>query len=296
MLDGLRREGHAAQHEDSTRLEEGRSMGNCTMTEPVGPGLMCAALNEDATFIFPQSDNYWCPSVTVGEGLYEPEIDWLMQRASDKPYAMLDCGANLGYWSVLASSAPYGRHAVVAIEASRANCELLRRNAEANGERFSILHRAVYSQSTQLVRLYGHRHYGKSLLPDWHPDGEGQVEEVETITIDDAADRYFPGRRYPLLLKIDVEGSEIEAIRGARKAADEGALIIYEDHGKDPGHRISRFVLALDGVEVWSLGAGKRPISIRTAEQVAAVKTDPRNGYNFFAYRRSSPWSSIFTQ
>ena len=104
---------------------------------------MCATLNEDATFIFPQSDNYWCPSVTVGEGLYEPEIDWLMQRASDKPYAMLDCGANFGYWSVLASSAPYGRHAVVAIEASRANCELLRHNAQANGDRFSILHRAV---------------------------------------------------------------------------------------------------------------------------------------------------------
>ena len=90
----------------------------CTVTEHAGPGLTSAVLNEDATFIFPQSDNYWCPSVTVGKGLYEPEIDWLMQRACDKPYAMLDCGANLGYWSVLASSAPYGRHAVVAIEVS----------------------------------------------------------------------------------------------------------------------------------------------------------------------------------
>jgi FkbM family methyltransferase len=267
----------------------------CTVTEPAGPGLTSAVLNEDATFIFPQSDNYWCPSVTVGNGLYEPEIDWLMQRASDKPYAMLDCGANLGYWSVLASSAPYGRHAVVAIEASRANCEVLRRNAEANGDRFSTLHRAVHSRSAELVRLYGHRHYGKSLLRDWHPDSEGHIEEVETITIDDAADRYFPERRYPLLLKIDVEGSEIEAIRGARRMADEGALIIFEDHGKDPEHRVSQFVLALDGVEVWSLGPERRPTSITTVEQVAAVKTDPRNGYNFFAYRRSSPWSSIFT-
>ncbi len=105
----------------------------------------------------------------------------------------------------------------------------------------------------------------------------------------------FPSGSYPLLLKIDVEGSEIEAIRGARRMADEGALIIFEDHGKDPEHRVSQFVLALDGVEVWSLGPERRPTSITTVEQVAAVKTDPRNGYNFFAYRRSSPWSSIFT-
>ena len=188
---------------------------------------MSAALNEDATFIFPQDDSYWCPFVTTWKGLYEPEIDWLMQRAREKPYALLDCGANMGYWSVLASSAPYGRHAVVAIEASRANCELLRRNAEANGDRFLTLHRAVHSKSAELVRLYGQPHYAKSLLQDWHPDSNGQIEEVETITIDDAADRYFPERKYPLLLKIDVEGSEIEAICGGRKVAEEGALIIY---------------------------------------------------------------------
>jgi FkbM family methyltransferase len=264
------------------------------MTDSMGPGLISAVLNEDARFIFPESDSYWCPSVTVGNGLYEPEIDWLMHRAIEKPYAMLDCGANMGYWSVLASSEPYGRHVVVAIEAARANCELILRNAKANGDRFLTLHRAVYDESGKRARLYGRRHYGKSLRMDWHPDDTAQVEEVETITIDDAADRYVPNRKYPMLLKIDVEGAEIEAIRGARRLANEGALVIYEDHGKDPQHQVSRFVLAQDNFAVWSLGPGLRPTPITTPEQVAAVKTDPRNGYNFFAYKQSSPWSSMF--
>ena len=220
------------------------------MIEPAGPGLTCAVLNEDAKFVFPADDNYWCPSVTVGKGLYEPEIDWLLQRAGERPYAMLDCGANIGYWSVLASSAPYGRHPVVAIEASRANCQLLLRNAQANGDRFLTLHRAVYAESHKLVQLFGHRHYGKSLRIDWHADGSDHVEEVETITIDDVTDRYFPNREYPMLLKIDVEGAEIEAIKGARRQMDEGALLIYEDHGKDPRHEVSRYILAHDDLVV----------------------------------------------
>ena len=66
-----------------------------------------AMLNEDAVFVFPANDNYWSPGVTVGRHLYEPEIDWVLRRAIDRPYALLDCGSNMGYWSILASSAPY---------------------------------------------------------------------------------------------------------------------------------------------------------------------------------------------
>ena len=74
-------------------------------------------LNEDACLIFPENDNYWSLGTTLGRHLDEPEIDWVLQRAIDRPYALIDCGANIGYWSVLASSMPYGRHRAVAIEA-----------------------------------------------------------------------------------------------------------------------------------------------------------------------------------
>jgi FkbM family methyltransferase len=264
------------------------------MSDVAGGRMIDMMLNPDARFIFPLDDDYWRPSVTVGDGLYEPEIDWLLRRTSDRPYAMLDCGANLGYWSVLASSAAYGSHAVVAIEASRANFQILCRNADANGNRFLALHRAVYDSSGRQVRLYGKRHYGMSLRRDWRPDENDRAEDVDTITLDDAADCYVPGRTHPMLLKIDVEGAEIEAIRGAGRLLDEGALVIYEDHGKEPDHRVSRFVLAQDGIAVWYVDADRQPRRITTLAQVAAIKTDPRNGYNFFACRWSSPWSHVF--
>jgi hypothetical protein len=71
---------------------------------------------------------------------------------------------------------------------------------------------------------------------------------------------------------------------------------VYEDHGKEPSHPVSRFVLSLDGVDTWSVGANLRATRITTIEQVAAIKTNPIVGYNFFAFRRSSPWSSLFEE
>ena len=254
-----------------------------------------AALNPDARFIFPSNDEYWASGTTVGERLYEPEIDWLLRSAVGRNYALIDCGANMGYWSVLASSAPYGRHAAVAIEASRANCEILEMNSAANNGRFAVLHRAIFDRSGLRLNLYGQKHYGMSLRTDWHPGSSAHVEEVETISIDDVAKQFLPTRQHPALLKIDVEGAEIEAIKGARAMIDEGALFIFEDHGKEPMHLVSGFVLAQDGIDIWRLDGDQTPFRITTIEQVAAIKQDARMGYNFFAHRRGSPWSSIFT-
>jgi FkbM family methyltransferase len=79
-----------------------------------------------------------------------------------------------------------------------------------------VLHRAILNE-TGRVRLFGKKHYGMSLQPDWHPSDNDQSEEVESITVDGLAKDYVPRLRYPPLIKLDVEGPEIEAMRGARR-------------------------------------------------------------------------------
>ena len=265
------------------------------MTAPVSipPDMVSVMLNDDAWFLIPKVEPYWS-AAWVTNGTYEPEIDWVLRRATGRPYALLDAGANYGFWSVLASSAPYGRHPTVAIEPARMNFERLVANAGANGNRFQTLRRAVLDESGRRVTLYGKMHFGLSLRKDWHPDEIDQFEEVETITLDDVADRYSPDRKYPAFIKLDVEGSEIEGLKGARRLIDEGALIVYEDHGKEAMHPASCFALSLDDIVIWSVGKDGRATRITAIEQVAAIKTDPILGYNFFAHRRSSPWSSVF--
>ena len=261
-------------------------------TEALHPPCVVVTLNEDACFLYPQVEPYWSPDVATGT--YEPEIDWVLRRAVTRPYAMLDAGANYGFWSILASSAPYGRHPTIAIEPAKANYDWLVRNANANGGRFQTLRRAVLDQSGRQVKLYGKKHYGLSLRPDWHPDDADQHEEVETITLDEVAGKYITSGGHPSFVKLDIEGMEIEGFEGARQLIDAGTLIVYEDHGKEPSHRISQYVLSRDDIDVWHIGPDQFPTPITTVEQVAAIKVDPMHGYNFFAIRPSSPWSSLF--
>lgn len=264
------------------------------MTEAADQALVSVLLNEDARFTFPEGDPFWARHMQ--RGYYEPEIDCVLRRAVDKPYALIDAGANFGYWSILASSGSYGRHAAAAIEASHGNFERLVHNANANGNRFHTLHRAVSDVPGKRVRLFGKKHYGLSLRKDWHPDDADRSEDVETTTLDEVASRYFPHRQYPAVLKIDVEGVEIEAMLGGRSLIDEGALVIYEDHGKEPSHRISRFVMSQPGIVLWSLASDDQPIRITAIEQVGAIKQNPKLGYNFFACRQPSPWVSVFEE
>jgi FkbM family methyltransferase len=256
--------------------------------------MVTIALNEDARFSYPQDDGYWSV-LNPALGGYEFEVEWLLRGAVDMPYEMLDCGANMGYWSIVASSAPFGRHSVTAVEPADGNFGILAMNARDNGDRFRAVKYALDEVSGRQVSLYGRRHYGLSLRDDWHPADRDHVEQVETISLDDLAERCFAGRSHPLLVKLDVEGAEIAAMRGGSRVIKEGALIIYEDHGKEPTHPVSRFVLAIDDVEVWRLGDNRRPSRIGAVEDVAKIKTDPVTGYNFFAYKQPSPWASLFS-
>jgi FkbM family methyltransferase len=275
-------------------LQTTRSRAHYSRVQPHERELIGVALGENAHFLYPRDDVYWRPDNTTSVGLYEPEIDWLLRRAIDRPYALVDCGANMGYWSIVASSAPYGRHQAIAVEASASNYAILTTNARANNGRFATLHRAVHDTSDQRVRLFGKRHFGKSLRADWHLADSDQFEDVDTISIDDIARLYLADRQYPPLLKLDVEGAEIEAMQGAERLIGEGALLIFEDHGKQSGHLVSRFVLAQTSLDAWWLSPNQELRRITTIEQIAEIKREPRMGYNFFACERESPWASLF--
>lgn len=261
-----------------------------------GHGLFCVDLDADSRFIFPLGDVYWTNALLRREGDFEPDLKWLLRRARDMPYVMLDCGANMGYWSILASSASFGGHPVVSIEASHSTVELLANNARANHGRFRVVHRAVASASGNTVQLWGTKHAGRSLRDDWKPEGNGMVEDVETISLDDASARYFPEGGLPVLIKLDVEGVETEAMMGAQRLMEEGALVAYEDHGKDATHSATRYVLGLREMRIWSLDTDERLIPIESVAQLDRIKTNPMTGYNFFAYRQSSPWARLFSE
>jgi FkbM family methyltransferase len=193
-------------------------------------------LNPDAIFEFPYGDGYWSKLLNRTYQ-YENELELLFQDSADVDYTLLDCGANYGYWSVLVSSKPFGSHRAIAIEPSGQNFPKLANNAKINGNRFEAVKCAI-GATRGTARLSGTKHEAFSIAGD-----QSHGEEVPVIALDNLLDdgKIAPGGKY--LIKLDVEGVEIEAMKGGARLMQGDSVLLCEEHGNDPQHTVSRYIL-----------------------------------------------------
>ena len=239
-------------------------------------------LNDDARFAFPFGDGYW--SLLLDRGfVYEGEIERFLRSIADVDYGFVDGGANFGYWSVLASSRPFGGHPVISIEASSANAARLTRNSELNGGRLKILHRAVGATTGNKVWLSGAKHEAFR-VGEANGHGADAGESVEMIALDSLLDQGLvaPGQR--LVIKLDVEGMEIDAAKGGQRLLQNETVIIVEDHGADRAHTVSRYLLNDTTCRLFVFDpASSRYEPISDLSMLDRIKTSTVFGYNIIA-------------
>jgi FkbM family methyltransferase len=234
-------------------------------------------LNADATFAFPYGDGYWSKLLNRSFS-YENELELLFQDSADVDYTLLDCGANYGYWSVLVSSAPYGSHKAIAIEPSSQNFAKLKNNAEINGNRFEAMKCAI-GAARGTARLSGTKHEAFSIAGGAGDGGE----EVPVIALDNLLDdgRVSAGGKF--LIKLDVEGVEIEAIKGGTRLLQGDSVILCEEHGNDPHHTVSRYILEQTALKL--LVYDPRSNLLETVTELSIldrIKVSTHVGYNVF--------------
>ena len=234
-------------------------------------------LNPDATFEFPYGDGYWSKLLNRSYN-YEDELELLFRDSADVDYTLLDCGANFGYWSVLVSSAPYGSHKAIAIEPSTQNFAKLRNNAEINGNRFDLLKCAI-GAARGTARLSGTKHEAFSIAG--YSGGAG--EDVPVIALDNLLDdgTISPGGKY--LIKLDVEGVEVEAIKGGTRLLQNDSVLLCEEHGNDPHHTVSRYILEQTPLKL--IVYDPRSNRLETVTELSIldrIKVSTHVGYNVF--------------
>jgi FkbM family methyltransferase len=245
-------------------------------------------LNSDATFAFPYGDGYWSKLLNRSFA-YEDELELLVQDSMNVDYTFIDCGANFGYWSVLISSAPYGSHKSIAIEPSSQNFDRLKNNAEINGNRFEIMKCAIGAERGT-ARLSGTKHEALSIA------GDATIgEEVPVIALDDLLDdgKLPAGGKY--LIKLDVEGVEIEAIKGGTRLLQGDSVILCEEHGNDPAHTVSRYILEQTPLKL--IVYDPRSHRLETVTELSIldrIKVSSNVGYNVFG-TASSFWQERIT-
>ena len=146
-------------------------------------------------------------------GTWEPRMTLWLSRRLGPGDTFIDVGANIGYFSVLASQlvGPKGR--VVAIEASRAFQDWLERNARLNGcTNIRSVHTAV-SDKHQILTfiLASSANMGANSIVPYDGPAESTFD-IEAFPLPDVleADEIANAR----VVKVDVEGAEGSVVRG----------------------------------------------------------------------------------
>jgi FkbM family methyltransferase len=208
-------------------------------------------------------------STTIARGSYGiPAHYRLLEALLPRPGRVVDLGAHIGTFSLYAAALG---HEVVAVDASRRNMALLRASVGING--FDGVHpiHAAVSDAPGFLEFTEFGAYGVVATPrlNW------PTVRVPSITLDGLLASL--GWRDADFIKMDVEGSEIAALRGMQRLTSTSDVpIVFESNGhtlhlydQDPEALLQH--LRRDGYRSWEI-QGRRLIPVQPdAPQLACV-------------------------
>ena len=156
-------------------------------------------------------------------GEYEPEVVAVFRRKLAPAMAVIDIGANIGYFTMLAASLVGAAGFVLAIEPNPANARLLEASRRANGFEQVEVAQVAAGRRTGLLALNATHSNGTTSDPAAELGQLLRAQTVPCLTVDGLAGS---GRRFALI-KVDVEGAEYNALLGAQAliARDRPAII-----------------------------------------------------------------------
>jgi FkbM family methyltransferase len=213
-------------------------------------------------------------------------------KNSRRPAIILDCGANIGFFSRYALEA--GASRVVAFEPSPGNADCLRRNTEADAGRMTIIEQGVWDKEDTLYFSTGNKHNpgGHHVTDQAHAD-----IQIPVTTIDLCVERL--GLPHVDYIKMDIEGAEAKALAGATRTIRKFKPImsIATEHTDDLFQNTLDVIEAVQRIEpsyqylcteahpytspsrgliltpfslLFTAGAASKPAGSRDAEQVSA--------------------------
>jgi FkbM family methyltransferase len=144
-------------------------------------------------------------------GRYEEAEIGVFLGLIDRASVCVDIGANIGLYTCIAASR--GKH-VLAVEPLARNLELLYRNIKANNFTEVEVFPLGLTSRTGVERIYGFG-VGASLVQGWAGSLRNSYKLVAVSTLDLILNSRFEG--LPLLIKMDVEGLELEVLKGAEQ-------------------------------------------------------------------------------
>ncbi|QDU27670.1 2-O-methyltransferase NoeI [Anatilimnocola aggregata] len=160
----------------------------------------------------PLTGSRWLPAsggkiVRLFCGTYEKTQSKLFQELIEDDAVVFDIGANVGYYTLLSARLASKGH-VVAFEPEPRNIAFLRANVAANRCRNVSIHELAVAAEAGFANFQMGTGTGTGKLSN-----EGSLR-VPMISLDEFVDQQ---QMRPTHMKIDVEGAEVDVLRGGRE-------------------------------------------------------------------------------
>lgn len=167
-------------------------------------------------------------------GIFEPEVTQAFRKHLKEGMTFADIGANVGYFSRLASTLVGPRGQVIAFEPSPANFERLCENIELNRLTQCVgVQSAVGASAGQLELFLDGENFGNHSLSNKNiPASASDSVFVEVVKLDDWWSQFIKKMEATETakidaIKLDIQGAEAMAIQGARAVLERHAPILF---------------------------------------------------------------------
>lgn len=167
--------------------------------------------------------------VFLYEILVQRIYDFPLLLAAKDIHIIFDAGANCGFYSILATRR-WPQVRCVGFEPHPVTFQHLQQNIRANHLEDSVtpVQAAVSSAAGHCtLQVSSDSSMGRVVTSE---SVSGNTVQVPMISLDDYARAHS---LYPDLLKIDVEGFEVEVLKGARSCLDHARYVVLEIHSEE---------------------------------------------------------------
>lgn len=149
----------------------------------------------------------------------EPESCYVMMRFLKEGMTAIDGGANVGFFTLLMSALVGEKGQVLAFEPGQNNLSKLKTNLALNDCcNVKVIEQPLWSSVTS-VKMFHYEDGGANSL--WSLFSGDKAVEMATTTLDAECERAD-------LIKLDIEGAEVRALRGAYKMLRHHPFVLTE--------------------------------------------------------------------
>lgn len=187
----------------------------------------------------------WSQTVIFEEVLLRNGYD--LDKVEFNPEMIIDCGAHIGIFSLLAKS-KFPTTPVMAFEPNPQNVSYLRRQIEGNRLDIRLFDAAVSTKTSEMNFLFHTSHSGRLD----HNSNSNEGTKVQIIDLPKVITELMLSS---LLLKIDVEGEELEILPILVPKLPKQAAVFFETHSGLKGWQVVSELFHSNGFRVEQINA-----------------------------------------